>query len=151
MKTKIEIKLIKPCSARLLFVKILKDYTDLGLRDAKILCDNLHSNPGVSFKVEIDWPSGTIDTNDGNCVRKFIDDLKECGGELVVNGGTEWLRHYKVLSIGLGDKKEYSDFISNHIYDNRNIGETKELIDFMIDKLSKEEISELFKKIKVLI
>ena len=46
-------------------------------------------------------------------------------------------------------KSEYVDFISEHISDNRTLEESKNLIKFIIEKLSKKEIEEIFSKIKI--
>ena len=84
-----------------------------------------------------------------NYVRKFINELKEVDGQFEVTGGTEWQRNYKMLAIGLGDKSEYVDFISEHISDNRTLEESKNLIKFIIEKLSEKEIEDIFSKIKI--
>jgi hypothetical protein len=54
-----------------------------------------------------------------------------------------------MLSIGIGDKSEYVDFISEYIFDNRTLEESKDLIKFIIEKLSEKEIEEVFSKIKI--
>lgn len=141
----ISIKLIYPSNTKLKLVKLIKDCSGLGLKDSKDICDELHSNPGKSVKMQV-LPVATDGTN---YIRKFINELKEVDGMFEVTGGREWQRNYKMLAIGLGDRSEYVDFISEHISDNRTLEESKNLIKFIIEKLSKKEIEEIFSKIKI--
>jgi uncharacterized protein YqgV (UPF0045/DUF77 family) len=124
---------------------LIKDCSGLGLKDSKEVCDELHSNPDKSVKMQV-LPVATDGTN---YIRKFINELKEVDGMFEVTGGTEWQRNYKMLAIGLGDKSEYVDFISEHISDNRTLEESKNLIKLIIEKLSEKEIEEVFSKIKI--
>jgi ribosomal protein L7/L12 len=41
----IKIKLIEKCANKLIFVKLIKDCSDLGLKESKDICDRLHSHP----------------------------------------------------------------------------------------------------------
>lgn len=43
MKVKLQIK--KNCQTKLMFVKILKNHTGLGLKETKEICDRLHELP----------------------------------------------------------------------------------------------------------
>jgi peptidyl-tRNA hydrolase len=128
-----------------MLVKLIKDCSGLGLKDSKDICDELHSNPGKVVKMQV-LP---VSQDGTNYIKKFISELKGMSGQFEVTGGREWQRNYKMLSIGLGDKSEYVDFISQHISDNRALEESKDLIKFIIEKLTKKEIEEIFSKIKI--
>ena len=63
MKT-IKIKLIQPTTQKLAFVKLIKECSGLGLRDAKDLCDNIHDYPERVHEMPVrDWE--TYDYNTG--------------------------------------------------------------------------------------
>ena len=145
MQEYINIKLIHPTTTKLMFVKLIKDCSGLGLKDSKDICDELHSYPGKVVKMKI-LPTSADGTN---YFKKFISELKSISGQFEVNGGIQWQRNYKMLAIGIGDKSEYADFISEHISDNRTSDESKKLIKFIIEKLSEKEIEEVFSKIKI--
>ena len=60
-----------------------------------------------------------------------------------INGGTEWSRNYKILSLGLGDKSEYVDFIKECIsYD-------KQIIDLVLSELTKDDLWDILNKIDI--
>jgi hypothetical protein len=141
----ISIKLIHPSTTKLMLVKLIKDCSGLGLKDSKDICDELHSNPGKVVKMQV-LP---VSQDGTNYIKKFISELKGMSGQFEVTGGTEWQRNYKMLAIGLGDRSEYVDFITEHISDNRTLEESKDLIKFIIKKLTKKEIEEVFSKIKI--
>jgi peptidyl-tRNA hydrolase len=145
MQEYISIKLIQPTTTKLMLVKLIKDCSGLGLKDSKDICDELHSYPGRPVKMQV-LPVAIDGTN---YLRKFTNELKNISGQFEVNGGTQWQRNYKMLSIGIGDKSEYVDFISEYIFDNRTLEESKDLIKFIIEKLSEKEIEEVFSKIKI--
>ena len=51
MKNRIKIRLIEPCKNKLYFVKLIKDCTELGLKDSKEVCDRLHDRPGITEEI----------------------------------------------------------------------------------------------------
>lgn len=44
----IEIKLVKPTTEKLKFVKLIKDCSGLSLKESKDLCDSIHGTSGKS-------------------------------------------------------------------------------------------------------
>ena len=56
---KVNIMLRENCPTKLMFVKILKEYTELGLKDTKEICDRLHEMP--YRPVEIDIKDSNVD------------------------------------------------------------------------------------------
>lgn len=120
MKT-IKIKLVEPTPTKLSFVKLIKECSGLGLKEAKDLCDELHKNPCIVREMPIrDWES--YDYNTGKSTpattdyrRKFITEIKDVGGRFVVNGGVQWQRNVKMLSLGIADKLDYTEFMKDYL------------------------------------
>src|ERR1035437_5377555 len=81
---------------RLAFVKYLKEITNLGLKDAKDLADQLHvqTNGLWNNSIEVNYYPKVLD--------EFKHNLKGCTGEYTVVNTQEWDREIKLLSIGLG-------------------------------------------------
>lgn len=146
MKNIVRIKLNNQCASKLKFVKYIKELLDLGLKDSKDIVDNICSIP---FKpVELEIP---IDKNISD-IKKLLDDLSwtSYGEELSfydyeINGGIQWQREIKMLQLGLGEKQDYLDFIKQHI--ETNFGNSEELLKFILDKLTTEELQETLNKI----
>jgi hypothetical protein len=152
MKT-IKIKLVEPTPNKLAFVKLMKECSGLGLKEAKDLCDDLHQNPHIVREMPIrDWES--YDYNTGVTTpattdyrRKFTTEIKDVGGRFVVNGGVQWDRNVKMLQLGIADKPDYIEFMKDYIlnkFDN-----SEDLLTFVLDKLSKEDLQEVFNKINI--
>lgn len=150
---KIKIRLVRPTTQKLMLVKLIKDCSGLGLRESKDLCDRLHDFKNISVEMPIrdyesyDYNTGlTIPTN-VDYRAKFISGIKEIDGEFIVNGGIQWERNAKMLSLGIGDDSDYSDFIKEHIISN--LDDSKNILTFILSKLSKEELIEIFSKIEI--
>jgi hypothetical protein len=152
MKT-IKIKLVEPTPTKLAFVKLIKDCSGLGLKESKDLCDDLHKNPDVAREMPIrDWE--TYDYSTGKTTpantdfrRKFNTEIKNVGGKFVVNGGVQWDRNVKMLQLGIAEKSEYTEFMKDYIlnkFDN-----SEDLLTFVLDKFSKEDLQEVFNKINI--
>jgi hypothetical protein len=153
MKT-IKIKLIEPTPNKLAFVKLIKDCSGLGLREAKDLCDDLHSYPEIVRDMPVrDWE--TYDYNTGkyntpsntNYAKKFATEIKNVGGRFIVNGGVQWERDVKMLQLGIAEKSDYTEFMKDYIlnkFDN-----SEELLTFVLDKFSKEDLQEIFNKTNI--
>jgi hypothetical protein len=135
---KVKLKLNKIVSLKLQFVKTIKDYTGLGLREAKFVVDDLHAD--MSKSVEI-----TISNN------KNVDDLiKEIKlylkDEVSVNGGLEFQRNHNLLSLGIGEKEDYIE----HILEWSNIQNDEKFFRKVLEHVSKENLEKLVGEIKVL-
>ena len=92
MKQTIRIKLIEGCANKLMFVKLLKDCSGLGLKESKDICDRLHSHPQYTQSFEV-----RQDNTGVNYARKFRDEVVNCGGKFVIGGRTEFMRDLKSL------------------------------------------------------
>jgi len=132
---KVRLKCIQKTTNKLTFVKLLKEVTGYGLKESKDIADNFDYdiNRIVEFEISSDVS-----------IEQFRKDLKNVGGEYVVNGGLVFEREYKILTLGLGEKEDYVDFISENLnfFDNK-----EDTIKFILSKLEKEELLELIKKL----
>jgi len=156
----IKIKLVEPTPNKLAFVKLIKDCSGLGLREAKDLCDNLHGNPEKVHEMPIrDWESMDYNTEeywsmDGKKTpaitdfrKKFTTEIKNVGGRFIVNGGVQWDRNVKMLTLGIAEKSDYIEFMKDYIlnkFDN-----SEDMLNFVLDKISKEDLQEIFNKINI--
>jgi hypothetical protein len=145
MKNKIRIQLIERCPNKLQFVKLIKDCTGLGLKEAKNVCDRLHDRPDLIEEITV---HDSIDENGITYSNKFINGMKEFVlGEFIVTGGLQWDRNIKMLSLGIADESEYIDFVNEFLIDNRNLEKSQTILRFALSKLSKEELQEVFNEI----
>jgi hypothetical protein len=145
MNNKVKIKLITPTPNKLAFVKLIKDCSHMGLKDSKELCDFLHANPGVTKEFQV--RSKDIDGNYHNYRKIFATSIKDVGGQFIVNGGSQWERNIKMLKLGMGDESDYCEVIKENILEN--LEGSEELLTFVLTKLSKQELEEVFNKINI--
>lgn len=152
MKT-IKIKLVEPTAEKLAFVKLIKDCSGLGLKEAKDLCDDLHRYPHIVREMPIrDWESYDYTTGKSTPAttdyrKKFATEIKNISGKFIVNGGVQWERNVKMLKLGIADKSDYIDFMKDCIlnkFDN-----SEDILTFVLDKLSKEDLQEIFNKANI--
>lgn len=138
---KIQIKLIEPCTQKLLFVRLIKECSNLGLKESKDICDRLHSFPGQiqSFEVR--------DDDALNYAKKFRQDIIDCGGKFQVSGGIEFQRNYKMLELGIGDNSDYIDFIAESFFQNC-LENPEEFLKFVLTRFNREQLIELFGRAK---
>ena len=117
------------------FVKLIKEVSGLGLKESKDIADTFDYdiNKTVEFEMSRD-----------KSIEQFRKDLKDIGGQYLVNGGVEFDREYKLLTLGLGEQEDYIDFISDNLNYFTN---QEEAIKFILAKLSKEDLIELTNKL----
>lgn len=130
-------------SGKLMFVKIIKMATGLGLKESKDIADSLFDNLNTSVEIEL------VENPEKTEGLKPIDYLKSnltnCGGQIKVTGALEWQRNYKMLTLGLGDDKEYVDFLSEYLSDYKKV----DFLKMILSKLEKQELIELINKIEI--
>lgn len=63
-----------------------------------------------------------------------------------INGGVQWQREVNMLKLGIGSRQDYLDFIKQSI--QTNFGNSEELITFVLNKLSDEQLHETLEKIE---
>jgi len=144
MRRTLRIKLLEPTPNKLAFVKLIKDCSELGLRESKDLCDELHSSPHLvqDMPVKCEQYLGDIDYS-----KKFISEIKNVGGKFLVNGGIQWERNVKMLKLGIGDESDYSEFIKDYILNG--LEDSENLLTLALSKLSDKDIKEVFNKINL--
>ncbi len=138
MKQVIKLKLIEKAESKLQLVKLIKDCSGLGLRESKDICDNLHAGMTQTFETRQD---GIV-----NYSKKFREEIKNCGGKFIVSGGTEFLREFKMLDLGIGDNEDYVDFIVE--YFENNFEDQKDFLKFVLSNLKREELISIFERAK---
>lgn len=139
---KIKIKLISPAKQKLQLVKLIKEFSGMGLRDSKDLCDSLHDNPHLYHDMPIDRTITIVDP-----VKRFTLELKNIDGQFLVNSGIQWERDVKILKLGIADKSDYSDFLKNYIFSSFENSEN--ILNLALSKLSKEQLEEVFNQINI--
>jgi len=134
---------------RLAFVKELKDVTGFGLKEAKDESDKLQRGFDATkepFSIEIDLAK----SNPGwvkSQLRDFAISINEkCTGGYSVNGGTEWEREVKLLSLGLGSDDEYVRFISEFIM-TRPSSVIEKFISEQLSVMDRTKLEETFNKL----
>ena len=132
---KIRMKCVQKTPSKLAFVKLIKEVSGLGLKESKDIVDTFDYdiNRIIEFEISKD-----------RSIEKFREELKDIGGEYLVNGGLEFEREYKLLTLGLGEQEDYVDFISENLNYFTNQEDT---IKFILSKLTKEDLIELTKKL----
>jgi hypothetical protein len=136
----IKIKLIEKCVNKLIFVKLIKDCSGLGLKESKDICDRLHSHP-LEIQTFVVRQDGIT-----NYAKKFRDEISNAGGKFIISGGTEFMRDFKILDLGIGDNEDYANFIIDY-YEN-SFEDQKEFLKFVLSKLNREELLSIFEKAK---
>jgi hypothetical protein len=140
MKNIIKVKLINDCNNKLRFVKNVKDLCDLGLRDAKDIVDRICQKPYIHVEFEVPMDITTKEVYDKLTYELAPDNILE------INGGKQWQREIKMLQLGVGERQDYIDFLKQHI--QTNFGNSEEMLTFVLDKLTQEQLQETIDKIK---
>jgi hypothetical protein len=154
---KITIKVIKPTSKKLHFVKGIKFVSNLGLKDSKDIADTLFNNVDISGIgiVNIDvWSDQEAKDRLGqgasylyNSVSTVENDLRRYLSEFCDDGkfevlGRASIRKQKLLELGLGEKSDYIEYIDDFIHLNR-----KSMVD-ILSKIDQDSLENIFKIIR---
>jgi len=132
MKNLVRIKLkdfTKPIQSKLMFVKIIKDFTNYGLKESKDICDYIHSYENKQREIEV------LD------VENFIKQMIQNFGEYIDVYHTAYDRDLKILLIGIGDKTDYIDTITKLIKEN------PENVDKILKRFEKEDLIKILTEI----
>jgi hypothetical protein len=132
---KIRMKCVQKTPSKLAFVKLIKQVSGLGLKESKDIADTFDYD--INKCIEFEIPREIS-------IEQFRKDLNDVGGQYIVNGGLEFEREYKLLTLGLGEQEDYVDFISENLNYFTNQDDT---IKFILSKLTKEDLIELTKKL----
>ena len=139
MKNIVKIKLVNDCNNKLQFVKNIFSLCGLDLRDSKDIADRVCQKPYIPLEFEVPMGITTKEVYD-----KLTYNLEP--NILEINGGTQWQREIKMLQLGVGERQDYLDFLKQHI--QTNFGNSDEMITFVLDKLTQEQLQETIDKIK---
>jgi hypothetical protein len=138
---KIRLTVVEKIESKLKFVKLLKDVSGLGLKEAKDIADYLCENIGKSKELDINSEFKDSSGNMIDSIYYLNNELPYCGGRILLNGGKEWQREFKMLSLGIGESEDYSYFIKEYLSTNR------EFLDNVLSKLKKEDLQKLINEI----
>jgi hypothetical protein len=125
------------CKSKLFFVKLLKECSHLGLKEAKDIADTIFDNSSVFAEVELSEPFT-------DNYRKFTTEIKNIGSFEIL-GGVEWERELKMLQLSVGEVDEYVDFLSDWSLHSKD----KQFFKTLLSKLDKETLVELTKQIEL--
>lgn len=78
-------------------------------------------------------------------VNSFVSSLKDIGVNAYINGGVQFEREFKMLSLGIGEKEDYVDFISEYI---KSMPYVENILDIVLSSLDKNELIEIVNEIK---
>lgn len=143
---RIRIKLLSKCENKLQVVKLIKDCTELGLKQAKDLADEMFNKIGLVREIELREPY----LKDGKSfvpIDEFTTKIKDFG-DFQVTGGISWERDSKMLGLGIGDVEDYATFVSDYMTYN-NSEKNKIILESLFNKLKKEDLVELVNQIKI--
>lgn len=140
---KIRLACVEIPDQKLLFVKTLKMTTDLELKEAKDISDFLFDNLNTS--VEIDLVDNPEKTDGLSSIDYLTKNLLKCGGEVKILGGKDWQRDFKMLTIGIGDEKDYVSFIVEYL----DMYNKKQIFKEMLEKLNKKQLVDILNKMEI--
>ena len=146
MKRKIRMKLISECKNKLQVVKLIKDCTELGLKDSKDIADDMFNHIGLVKEIDLIEPY----IKEGKTFNPYEEFTKNIHnfGHFQITGGISWERDAKMLGIGVGDIEDYANFVSDYMSYN-NTDENRMILEVLFSKLEKEDLVELVNKIKI--
>lgn len=125
---------------KLSFVKALKTFSGLGLKESKDICDTLNSGPvgkHTSFDIHVN-----VDDVD---IIKFRKDLQDCTGDYIIGNTQEYIREFKLLSIGIGNEEDYIEYISKLLIEGDVEDKTK-ILNIILSKFNKDQLVEILSK-----
>jgi len=136
---RIRVRLLEKYDRRLSFVKLLKNYGNLGLKEAKDLMEDIEDkfNKSPGEYVEFDIMSNEK-------LKSFKEDLISDDIKLHIIGGKEWTRELRLLSL-VGDKEDSLKFIEDNMLVSHNI--LNKILKLAFDKLSNEDVIEIIDEI----
>lgn len=144
---KLKIKLLSKCDSKLQVVKLIKDCTGLGLKQAKDLADEMFNCVGLVKEIELKEPYLNSNGILFNPFEEFTNKIKTFG-DFQVSGGISWERDLKMLSLGVADTEDYVNFVSEYMTLN-NTEENKKILDVLFNKLQKQDLIDLVNQIKI--
>ena len=139
MQNRVRIKLVSPTTQKLAMVKIVKNYTGLGLKEAKDIVDTLHAYPNKSIEIDLSKDL-VVNENVIANAKSFSKALDGVDGTFLINGGVQYERNKKILDLGIGTEEDYSDFITEYMFEK-----TPSFVKDKFSKLKKDQLEEIYK------
>jgi len=122
---------------------LIKDTTGLGLKESKDIADRAFYNYLNQYPItEIEFPNE-------ESLQKFRSEIVNIGFAQetpIIGISLEDERELKVLQIGLGEREDYINFISQNIL--TGFCNSEELINFALQKLNNDDLVEILNKIE---
>lgn len=140
MKRKIRLTVNGDVSSKLQFVKLIKSSTRLGLKESKDICDYLCSNKGKTVEIEI-YEELEVKDKFHKTIPYLMENLPSCG-DISFNGGKDYQREIKILSLGIGENEDYYRVIEEYLNLNNSF------INNILSKLKREDLQELINEIE---
>ena len=128
---KVRIRLEDKIDRKLQFVKIIKDYLPITLREAKNLTESLMENYEISYDfAEVDFPN--IES-----IEELKKDMESNGFKItIIDRGS--IREARLLAL-TGDRRDIIDFINLNIIDNR-------FTNLLLEKVTTDDINDVINK-----
>lgn len=134
---KIQIKSKKSIETKLHLVKLVKDYTDLSLKDSKDICDRLSYKIGHIEFITISEDKNPLD---------FIKEINSSfSGVFEINGGIVTKRDHNLLLLGIGEKEDYI----KHILLWCDAHKREELLIKCLNIIPKENLQDLLSELNL--
>lgn len=139
-----KVKCVSRPSNMLKYVKTVKSHSGLGLKEAKDFCDRTRDSQGIEFLLPIQ-----------TSIVEFEKEIREMVGDSVQVSNREKERQIKLISLGLGDKSDLIQILSEEMASDLVL-RTRHLnnstlysifVDYMADVLTNfnaEQLDELF-------
>lgn len=134
---RVEVK-YKKTDSYLLFVKMVKEHANLGLREAKDFCDRCKEFPDVLFPLFV---SDDL---------KFKIDIEHNFGDNIKILTKEYQRDIKLMKLGLGDYNDMIDILSSELSYKLSMSKNSKssIKDMLLDmELDEETLTKFFNKI----
>ncbi len=139
---KVKIICITKTSTKLALVRLVKEFAEIGLKDSKDIVDRLEN---YNDTVEFDYVGKIIELSEKlSSFRRELDYLPNAK-YIVTCLGIEMEREQKLLSLGLGQRDECINFLSDYMKMFRNFDDVLKLT---LSYLSDEELADVISKLE---
>ena len=127
---RVELRYIKDINSHLQFVRLIKEFTGMGLKEAKEFCDNCRSYPNTPFVLMVN--------NDIEFKSKIEDSM----GDSILVSNKEHQRNIKLIKLGIGDYQDMIDILSDQISTDLLINTISNYKNYIKDLILDMEIGE---------
>lgn len=132
MKIKLVLKEGDKIEKSLMFVKIIKDYTGMGLKDSKDILDEIKEKK-----------ASTIELNDVNVIRSLKNKLHIENISVSVLW-KEYERSKKLIKLELANEDSCREFLSEMLVSS--VEKNSDIIEYSLSIMNKEQLKKIFDK-----